>query len=620
MILGLTLSHNSSACVVNEKGQIVFASSEERFSRRKNDSGFPRMTLEYIFSNICDPHRIKQVAVGDLCRASFHSESFIRFLNIMSIEDRNALFKNPFRLGGLILAELLGSFFSRPKDNFQNLVRKEIRVYLPDAEINFYDHHLCHVSSAYFCSPYQEALAISLDGSGDEISGLVCLGEGSRLKPLFRNPEAASVGTFYKSITSVLGFTPGRHEGKITGLAAYGNPNRFKSNFAKALYIVKDSDSELKIRSTAAEMDGKYNLNLVSRNIFYLLYRHSREYLKSRRKGWDEYRKLSLHSYFIEYYKDILGLDLNRLNTSQDHGDLAAASQIILEEVVVEFVQHFLKIHSPRKLVLAGGVFSNVKLNQRILESTQVEEVVIHPAMGDEGLSVGAAMLELNKKARVLPCYLENVFLGAEYREPKKIEKALREHNLKYLKISEQEMVTKVVDALLRNEIVGVFKSRAEYGPRALGHRSILINPGKRKSNDVVNKRLRRTEFMPFAPMVLKEYFADIFFSTKIKGGLVNFEFMTMTLDVKDEWKNKIPAVVHLDGTARPQIVSKEQNSFCHSVLADFFAATGIPVLVNTSFNMHEEPIVNSPEDAIRSFKTGAVDCLVLEDFFVSIT
>jgi len=295
--------------------------------------------------------------------------------------------------------------------------------------------------------------------------------------------------------------------------------------------------------------------------------------------------------------------------------DVAAAAQGLLEESVVEYVRHSHQAHPRRQIVMAGGVFANVKLNQRICEIPGVEAVFIHPNMGDGGGSYGAAILALKEAHPALnirPKALNNVYFGPEYSEAQ-IKEAIDRFEVSCIYVKDIE--ARVAEEIARKKIVGRFSGRMEYGPRALGNRSILADPTDTTINDWLNKRLKRTEFMPFAPSTLDRAAPAMY--RNFSGGAYTSSFMTITFDVVQEWIDRAPAVVHVDGTARPQVVFRENNPSYYRILEEYEKRTGLPLFVNTSFNMHEEPIVCSPEDAIRSYLAGSVDVMAIGNFIL---
>jgi carbamoyltransferase len=373
-----------------------------------------------------------------------------------------------------------------------------------------------------------------------------------------------SIGNYYAYVTHLCGFHAHKHEGKITGLAAYG-----ELEYAELLsrYIAYQSGQ---IRNTGGCFD------------------------------WSALKKLQ---------RD-LGPNFSKEN-------LAASIQWILEKVATQYVDHWMKKAGISILALSGGVVANVKLNQRIHELAPVRSIFIHPGMGDEGLATGAALLkcsELCKESRVQfeAKQIDNVYWGPDYTE-EMIERAIRGQGYKIERHGNIEQ--QIASLLAGGRIVARFDGRMEYGPRALGNRSILYQTTDKTVNDWLNKRLKRTEFMPFAPVTLKEYAGQCYKNTA--GAESPAQFMTITFDCTDWMKTNCPAVVHVDGTARPQLIDRRANPSYHQIVDEYRKLTGIPSIVNTSFNMHEEPIVCSPDDALRSFRDGRLDYLAIGNFLI---
>tara|TARA_B100000212_G_C27375991_1_gene534745 strand:- start:1873 stop:2976 length:1104 start_codon:yes stop_codon:yes gene_type:complete len=359
------------------------------------------------------------------------------------------------------------------------------------------------------------------------------------------------MGLFYGAATKALGFTPGKHEGKVTGLAAYESP---------------DSNSLKLCRSLA------------------------------------KFRNMSYYApHVIGAYPKIVKC-LKKVGAKP----FAASFQKVLEEVVCEFIESWVKETGIKKIGLAGGVFGNVKLNQKIHELDIVDEIFVFPHMADGGLGYGAAMDTIEWKSRPI----KNVYLGPDFSDDQ-IKEALIKNKLVFTRPDDPASV--IADCLIEGLVVSRFGGRMEFGPRALGNRSILYRPDKPEVNDWLNKALKRNEFMPFAPVTLYEHANDCYIG--LSGAERSAEYMTITFECTEKMKRNSPAVVHVDGTARPQLIKREQNPFYYDIVKNFYIKTGIPSIVNTSFNMHEEPIVCTPEDAIRSFTLGNIDVLSIGPF-----
>jgi carbamoyltransferase len=412
-----------------------------------------------------------------------------------------------------------------------------------------FNHHDTHAANAFYASGFDEALVVTLDGYGSGHCGGVYVGDREGLRPLHRFPFPNSLGQYYENVTSGLGFKPSRHEGKIVGLAAYGNPKILRA--------------ALRDRFECKEGD--------------LVIRASLNYLFTR----------ALAGQFAKR-------------------DVAAAYQQVLEDVTGEVLRYWLERTGLEKIAVSGGVHANVKLNQRIRELNGVEEVFVYPNMGDGGCATGAAMLAFGHAA-VAGRPLGDVYLGPDYSESE-IKAALKQEGLAYEHVDEIE--DRVAQLLAEDSIVGRFTGRMEYGPRALGNRSVLYPAQDPEVNQWLNHQLGRTEFMPFAPAALADDARRLF--KNLRGCEKTAEFMTMTFDCTDEMIRLCPAAVHVDKTARPQLVSERTNPSFSKILRGYRDRTGIPAVINTSFNMHEEPIVCSPADAIRAFLMGNLDYLAI--------
>lgn len=424
----------------------------------------------------------------------------------------------------------------------------------------FCDHHLAHASSAYYYSGFNDSLVVTMDGQGDGLSHTVFEVKDGKWNLLVKGGSNASLGAVYAAVTEGLGFKPNRHEGKVVGLAAIGKPENIPNEKMQLFKSINDDSFE--------------------------------------RKG---YLKM------VEEVKALLGAGYSR-------EDISAKLQFMLEEAVVKHVLKYLNKSEMKNLALAGGVFANVKLNQKLIEGCPIEKIFIQPGMGDEGLVLGSAAYYLNQNGVKFSYQFNDVYLGNQYSD-EKIENLLKESKYTYRVLDNPASTT--ADLISQGKIVGWFDGRMEFGPRALGHRTIMANPRNKDVNNILNHRLKRSEFMPFAPSVLYEFADTIFENTA--PALHTAEFMTITFRVKEEWYDKIKAVVHVDNTARPQLVKRDKNSAYYDVINEFNKLTGIPLVVNTSFNIHEEPIVCSPDDALRSYDTGAVDCVVFNNKFLVI-
>ena len=575
LILGLHTGHESSA-VLFENGQVVAAVSNERLSRVKNDGG--RLTDLAIDEVL----RLGGRTRGDidwlaLLYTFFPEEYFVRETWLKEIERRLHRLRRKradAERPQMLLSNFVERLHARGKsfgDHF--LARKFLRGEgFNAASTAFFDHHESHALAAAYYSGFSDCAVITIDGNGDwnisHTSGV--WRDGRYERHYVTDAFGASAGVFYGHITELLGFRVMRHEGKVVGLAAMGNPEPLHQAFSRAFRVSEDGtrfDSEFVGQPKA---EGR---------------RHA--FLKQAIAG-------------------------------HRREDVAAAAQQVLEEVAVDLVRRYLARTGLRRVALNGGVFANVKLNQRIAALPEVDSIFVFPAMSDTGNSVGAALLEL---ARRQPESMRNtrplhdVYWGPAYGEAE-ILAALNDANLVAQKCDEAGLVALAARAIHEGRIVGWFQGRMEFGPRALGNRSMLARPTESAINNWLNDRLDRSEFMPFAPSVLAEHADEIF--KHVDKARHTAEFMTVTFDVREEWLSRIPAVVHVDGTARPQLVRAEVNPLYHRLISAYHALSGIPLVLNTSFNVHEEPIVCAPTEAIHAFTEKRVDCLAVGSYWLA--
>lgn len=552
---------NESSCSLVIDGKLVSCIAEERITRKKVDGGFPVNAINEVL-------RINNISSNDIDQVAFTSShpaiSSGRYLKsvISTYLDTGVFLKEKFKL---FLESYLYHKIKTPK-------KIPYTLYDNTFDINFVDHHFGHAAGAYYASPFDNALVITLDGGGDGLDGGAFYGKKNELTQFLSIPHYQSPGTMYSAVTHDMGFIRHRHEGKITGLAAYGNPDFNRLGLSDLI---------------------KYDV---------------RKHRFISKKIADHHKNLKSRSkYFGNLFEKF------------PREDIAAATQAIFEVKIIEFIKDAFNVLkkkniSTKNICLAGGCFANVKANQKILELGLFDNIFIFPAMGDDGLSAGAALYtyhKYNKKSSV-DSRIDHIYLGGEF-SATEIEHSLKRFDLEYQYSKEIE---KEVGLLLsQGKIIGRFNGKMEYGPRSLGNRSILGAPFDPQINDWLNKKLKRTEFMPFAPSILHEFADD--YLVNYKNDHVAPDFMTITYDIKPGMKEKIPAVVHIDNTARPQIVRKETNESYHKIIHEFYRITGVPVVLNTSFNMHEEPIVYTPDDAIRGFLSGKIDYLAIGDYLV---
>jgi carbamoyltransferase len=553
-----------------EDGRIVYAVHEERLIRAKMATGFPRESINKTLADAhTKPEEIDLIAVATV--NEFFREEAIAYDGWLLREQ--APLKEVLLNVSSVVNQAFGAmpFLRKSYYDFKGFLgrtrRKAIEDRLRDewgftCPIRFIDHHFAHACSAYFTSGLREATVITMDGAGDNTSSRVYIVKDGHFQMLWNVDSFHSIGNYYAYITHICGFKAQKHEGKITGLAAYGEPAHVD---VLKRFITYDDGSTIN-----------------SGQVFY----------------WAAVKAIE-----------------KALPNPFKREDLASSMQQVLEDVCSAYIQHWINKAGCGDVALAGGVFANVKLNQRVHELDNVRSLFVHPGMGDEGLALGAAFAASAASGKTRRLEVNSVKLADVYFGPtfsgKEIEEAIVREGLdaEYLPHIER----RIAELLAHGHVVARFDGRMEYGPRALGNRSILYQATDSTVNDWLNKRLKRTEFMPFAPVTLAE-FADQCYEN-LDGARYAAKFMTITFNCTDWMKQRCPAVVHVDGTARPQLVDGETNPSYVRILQEYHKLTGLPCVINTSFNMHEEPIVCTPTDALRAFKDGGLDYLAIGDF-----
>ena len=567
-ILGISDIINAGAAVVVD-GRVVSAVSEERLNRMKLTVGYPRRAIQ----TALDVAGMKPQDIDAITIAQKHGYFYPEtqpcpgWLELRPKGSRSRLMKL-----GSVLSPIIGQLEAsrgiyhaakayatrRRPAQFHEALRRDFGF---EHQARFYDHHYVHACCAYYTSDYDDCLVVTMDGGGDSHSSHVYSARGGKMEFLKRVDSHDSIGNYYSYITNICGFKTHRHEGKITGLAAHGTP--------EYLDILR--------RFIRYENGGMRNVANVAFDAA------------------------------VAKLREALPKDFNM-------GNLAASIQALLEEVAVAYVSEWLKRTGHTRVAVAGGVFANVKLNQRITEIEGLQELFVHPPMDDGGLPVGAAFArehETNPFRRG-GSRLPNVYWGPGFTDAQ-IAEAVAGSGLQHRKSA--NIYEDIADLLAQDRVVCRFHGRMEFGPRALGNRTIMYQTMDPTVNDWLNKRMRRTEFMPFAPATLVEH-AERCYINYAKARDCS-RFMTVTFDCTPEMRKTSPGVVHLDGTARPQVIDRETAPDFYGILSAYHRKTGIPSVINTSFNMHEEPIICTPEEAIRSLKEGNLEYLAIGDWIV---
>ena len=558
-VLGIHIGHDSSAALIID-GKIFADVAEERFKRIKHFAGLPIQSIHYCMASA----NLSFADIDFVAISGKHLTRYHKFLlNLHQDSDPTVKFNGSSKLAPFITGEA----FIKPPLYIKGFYPGWSKTTLINVE-----HHLAHAASAYYTSGIAEKqLIVTIDGAGDHFSTCIWRGEENAITPLEKNPTTGSLGWFYSNVTEALGWWHGDGEGKTMGLAPYGNTAETKG-VLDAFYP-------------------KYaNGKLVTPHDF------GRAFL------WNE--DGSLHWHFEE------ASEIKKLADRFGPENIAAEAQRILEEQVLQIVFPWMERENTQNLSCAGGVFLNVKLNQRIRESGKVEMHHIYPNAGDAGLAAGAALYAYFSKnpGTAVPAP-DNLYLGPEYSD-QEISAILRARNLKYRKPG--NVVEFVAGELASGKIVAWFQGRMESGPRALGNRSILMSPLKAENKDILNSRVKfRESFRPFCPSILYEKKDDYLENS---GDEL---FMITSFNCIPSKRLAIPAVVHADFTLRPQLVKKEFNPKFWELIHAFGNLTGEYVLLNTSMNIMGEPIVNHPREAIRCFFDSGIDLLVMNDFIL---
>jgi len=575
VILGLASSHDASACVFID-GQLAAAVSQERVTRRKNDGC--RLPLEAMQHALEVAGIVRGDIGGVALMHSFYPEKYFRRESLAK-EVEARLVRARRRMRGEERQLNVNDLLKRVADRGEGITpwfrRDEFLAGLglrPDAGVRFYDHHATHAMAAAWYSGFDECAVLTIDGVG-ELNVFHTAGTWSagRLTRLGRSDSlGASPGEYYEAITAAMGFIPLRHEGKVLGLAAHGDPRKLYKDFHRALRAAP--------RGNCA--GNSFESDFVGRN--------------------DAYQAREAY--------------LEALVRAHPREDAAAAAQAVFEDAIEEVARDLLARTAQRRLAVNGGVFANVKLNQRLAALPELDRLFVFPAMSDTGNSVGAALfLVLERNEQKEAETLRSVYWGSSWDE-KACESAFAAAGFAPKRLDENALVSRAADAIHGGLVVGWFQGRMEFGPRALGNRSMLARPTDNEINKTLNARLARTEFMPFAPSVLEEHAAEIFDNAGKSSDCL--PFMTITCNVKQEWRARIPAVVHVDGTARPQTVSRATNPLYWNLIEAYRRLSGIPLVLNTSFNVHEEPIVCFPENAVQALTEDRIDCLALGPYW----
>jgi carbamoyltransferase len=560
VILGINdVAHHNSAASVLIDGQLVASVEEERISRIKMDNAYPHQAIAEVLAIAgITAEQVDVIALAGLSRLDQKPYVDSLFQQIATLTYHEPELRRFY--WQQLPARITRLFKRRPKPH----------GVLATKPIQTVEHHLAHAASAYYASPFtdDEVAVITLDGVGDFSWGSVWLGEHGKLQQVEYLPYLNSIGLLYSAVTIYLGFKATRHEGKVLGLAAFGNPEPLLS---RLLTHTNTTD-------------------------------------------WHELLDAKLALIALKFAKPEGQAALAELCADLTSENIAAGIQAYTEQLIVAWIQAQAKQLGVRLLALAGGVFANVKLNQRLLALPEIDNVYIHPNMGDGGLATGAAY-EVYARLHdgLIPKLQSHVYLGTDITRDTALA-ALEKSGLSY---SEPEnLAYEVAKLLAQGKVIARAAGKMEYGPRALGNRTVMASCQDKSINQWLNQKFDRTEFMPFAPVIIAEQ-AQAYFPYWQEDHIAA-RFMTITYDASELAQKNIPAAIHVDNTARPQVIRREDNPDYYDIINNYYQLTGIASVINTSFNMHEEPIVRTADEAIMAFQAAQLDVLILGSFLIN--
>ena len=589
-ILGISAFYHDSAAALIKDGEIIAAAQEERFTRKKHDEQFPKNAIIYVLKEA-------KINLASLDAIVFYEKPFLKFERLL--ETYLAFAPRGFNSFIKSIPIWLEDKLFQKKKIYENL--NDIDDSFKNIEkIKFSEHHMSHAASAFFPSPFEEAIVLTLDGVGEWATTTVGLGKKNKIEIKKEIHFPNSLGLLYSAFTYYLGFKVNSGEYKVMGLAPYGNPV-YEDLVFKNLIDLKN--------------DGSFRMNM---------------------KFFEYATGLTMvNSNFEKLFKNKIRVpesdDLN-----QFHMDMAATIQSVTEKIIFKILENIQKEYNIKNLCLAGGVALNCVVNGKILKNKIFENIWIQPAAGDAGGALGAALAychnELNKK-RIInkDDNMKGSYLGPSYND-NEIKAYLDQVGAKYIYLKEKDIIEKTAQEISNGKAIGWFQGRAEFGPRSLGNRSIIADPRSENMQKTLNLKVKfRESFRPFAPSVLKEKVSEYFdiqhvspymlfvanINEKIKIPTSQEQNKLFGIDRLNVKNSLIPAVTHVDYSARVQTVDKKINLKFYELIKEFDKITNCPILVNTSFNIRGEPIVNSPKDAFKCFMGTDLDILVINNFIL---
>lgn len=589
-ILGLSFFYHDAAAALLVDGIPLAMAEEERFSRKKHDSGFPQKAVNFVLEST-------QTSAKDLDYVVFYEKPFLKLERIFktvlkTFPNSSSLFRESMKT--LFLDKLW----------VRDLISRKLN--LDPSKVLFCEHHLSHAASAFLCSPFENSAILTIDGVGEWAVTTIGRGYGNKIEILKEIHFPHSLGLLYSAFTAFLGFEVNDGEYKVMGMAPYGQP-KYTGKVRKLIKFYPDGSHELDLSyfSFQNSLTKTYSKKFVE---LFGQPRDPKSRFFTRETGWPVY-----------FGPKSQGAEYDELAEEQGYyADIAASVQQVLEEAIINLAKEAARLTGENRLCLAGGVGLNSVANWKIVQNTAFKEIFIQPAAGDSGGALGAALsayhTALDNPRKFL---MKQAYYGKEYSQ-KEIREFLEKNNLSAEFIeNEDALCDKVSDAIIQGKVVGWFQGRFEWGPRALGSRSILADARRADMKDIVNTKIKfREPYRPFAPSVLAEK-AEDFFELPNSQNHYPARFMLYVVPVRQEKRSIVPAITHVDGSARPQLVFQTDAPRYWKLINKFYQKTGVALVLNTSFNLRGEPIVNSPADAFSTFQRSEIDILVLENFLI---
>jgi carbamoyltransferase len=590
LILGISCFYHDSAVTLIKDEKIIFAAQEERFSRIKHDSSFPKKSIQYLLKN-------HNISLNNLESIVFYEKPFLKFERLL--ETYIAFAPKGFKSFCASIPIWLREKLFQKKLIISEL-KKIDQTFNPFNKVKFSEHHLSHAASAFYPSPFEEAAILTLDGVGEWATTTIAYGKNNKIKMLEEIHFPHSLGLLYSAFTYYLGFKVNSGEYKVMGLAPYGEP-KYKELIYKNLIDVKP--------------DGSFKLNM---NFF--------EFATGLKMTNTKFSKL--------FGKKVRTSEIEQI--TQFHMDVASSIQVVIEEIILKIVRNLKKKLNINNLCLAGGVALNCVANGKILREKIFENIWIQPAAGDAGGSLGAALTYLydfkkHKRTNKNVDSMEGSFLGPIYSDIQ-IKEELIKLGASFEELSEEKLLNETVEDIISEKAIGWFQGKMEFGPRALGNRSIIADPRSINMQKNLNLKVKyRESFRPFAPSILRESLSNYFnlncdspymllvasVNDKIKKEMNDKEKQLFGIEKLNVVRSNIPAVTHVDYSSRIQTVDKNTNEKFYNLISHFNNKTNCPLLVNTSFNIRGEPIVNTVEDAFKCFMGTGLDTLVIGNFIL---